>query len=64
MPFDLVVVMVGGVCRGKGSFPRRRYLMEDLSSSVPAHGILDIVNGFLPGGAYPGSVMMLFRRVP
>jgi hypothetical protein len=26
--------------------------MEDLSSSVPAYGILHIVNRFLPGGAY------------
>jgi hypothetical protein len=26
--------------------------MEDLSSSVPAYGILHIVNGFLPSGAY------------
>jgi hypothetical protein len=33
-----------------------RYLMEDLSSSVPAYGLLHIVNGFLPSGAYPLAV--------
>jgi hypothetical protein len=48
----LVVLIVGDVYCGKGSFPVCRYLMEDLSFSVPAHGILHIVNGFLPGNAY------------
>jgi hypothetical protein len=50
---SLVVVMIGNVCRGKGSFSGHRYLMEDLSPSVPAYGILHIVNSFLPDGAYP-----------
>jgi hypothetical protein len=44
--------MVSDVCWGKGSFLGCHYLMEDLSSSVPTYGILNIVNGFLPGGAY------------
>jgi hypothetical protein len=35
MPSSLVVVMVGGISRGKGSFSGHRYQMEDLSSSVP-----------------------------
>jgi hypothetical protein len=48
----LVVLIVGDVYCGKGSFPVCRYLMEDLSFSVPAHGILHIVNRFLPGDAY------------
>jgi hypothetical protein len=48
----LIVVMVSDVCRGKGSFLGRRYLMEDFSSSIPAYGILHIVNGFLPSDAY------------
>jgi hypothetical protein len=48
-----VVVMVGGVYRGKGSFPKCCYLMEDLSSLVPTYRMLHIVNGFLLGGAYP-----------
>jgi hypothetical protein len=52
----LVMVMVGDVCRGMGSFSRHRYLMEDLSSSVPSCEILHIVNGFLLGGAYPLAV--------
>jgi hypothetical protein len=39
-------MIVGGVCRRKGSFPGCRYLMEDLSSLVPVYGILHIVNGF------------------
>jgi hypothetical protein len=47
------MVMVTEVYRGKGSFPGRRHLTEDLSSSVLAYGILHIVNSFLPGGAYP-----------
>jgi hypothetical protein len=33
MPSDLVVVLVGGVYRGKGSFLGHHYMMEDLSSS-------------------------------
>jgi hypothetical protein len=41
-----VVVIVGDVCRGKGSFPGCHYLIEDLSSSVPIYGILHIINGF------------------
>jgi hypothetical protein len=51
--FSLVVVMVDGVYRGKGSFPGRHYLMEDLSSLVPTYGMLHIVNDFQPGGAHP-----------
>jgi hypothetical protein len=39
-PSGLVVVMVGDVCRGKGSFPGRCYWLEVLSTSVPAHGIV------------------------
>jgi hypothetical protein len=48
----LPIVVFGGACRGKGSFPGHRYLIEGLSSLIPVHGILHIVNGFLPGGAY------------
>jgi hypothetical protein len=35
----LVVVMVGDVCRVKGSFPGCRYRLEVLSSLVHVHGI-------------------------
>jgi hypothetical protein len=52
MSSSLVMVMVGDVCQGKGSFPGRPYLVEELSSSV-AYGILHIANGFLRVGAYP-----------
>jgi hypothetical protein len=38
-PSGLVAVVVGDVCRGKGSFPGCCYWLEDLSSSVHAHGI-------------------------
>jgi hypothetical protein len=51
-PPGLVMVVVGGACQGKGSFPGCRYLMEGLSSLIPIYGILHIVNGFLLGGAY------------
>jgi hypothetical protein len=47
------MVMVGGVCQGRGNFLGHRYLMEVLSSSVPAYGILHKVNGFLSGGDNP-----------
>jgi hypothetical protein len=54
---DLVLVMVTDVCRGKASFLVRRYLMEDLSPSVPAYGILHILNVFtgwcLPPVSHP-----------
>jgi hypothetical protein len=53
MSSGLVAVMVSGIYWGKGSFLGRRYLMEGLSSLVPAYGILHIVSGFLPGSAYP-----------
>jgi hypothetical protein len=39
-PSSFVTVMVGDVCRGKGSFPGHCYWLKALSSSVPAHGIL------------------------
>jgi hypothetical protein len=45
-PFGFVTVIVGCVCRGKGSFPGCCYLMEDLSSLLPVYGILHIVKGF------------------
>jgi hypothetical protein len=51
-PPSLFVVVVGSAGRGKGRFPGRCYLMEDLSSLINAYGILRIVNGFLSGGAY------------
>jgi hypothetical protein len=42
-------------CRGGGErcLSGCHYLMGDLSSSIPAYGILHIVNDFLPGDAYP-----------
>jgi hypothetical protein len=49
---DLIVVVVGGASKGKGSFPGHRYLMEGLSSLIPFYGILHIVNCFLPGDSY------------
>jgi hypothetical protein len=52
-PSGPIIVMIGGIRRGKGSFLRRCYLMKGLSSWVFAYGILHIVNGSLPGGAYP-----------
>jgi ABC-type thiamin/hydroxymethylpyrimidine transport system permease subunit len=52
MPSGLVALMIGGICRGKGSFLGCHYLMEGLISLVPAYEILHIVNGFLSGGAY------------
>jgi hypothetical protein len=48
----LIMVMVGDVCRGKGSFSGCHYLMEDLFSSVPAYVILHTVNSFVLSGAY------------
>jgi hypothetical protein len=51
--FGLIVVMVNGIHRGKGCFPGSCYLTEGLSSWVPAYGIFGIINGFLPGVAYP-----------
>jgi hypothetical protein len=61
--FGLVVVMVGGICWGKGGLMGCRYLMEDLSSSVPAYGILHIVNSFLPSGAYPLAVSWCYLGI-
>jgi hypothetical protein len=46
VPPGLVVVVVGGTGRGKGSFPGRCYLMEGLSSLIHIYGILHIANGF------------------
>jgi hypothetical protein len=46
------MVVVGGAGRGKGSFMGCHYLMEGLPSLIPVYGILHIVIGFLPGGAY------------
>jgi hypothetical protein len=52
MLLNLIVVLVSDVCRQKGSFPGRRYMMEELSSSVTTYGILHIVNGFSTRWAY------------
>jgi hypothetical protein len=35
------MVVVGNVCRGKGSIPGRCYRLEVLSSLIPVHGISD-----------------------
>jgi hypothetical protein len=51
-PSGLVTAMVSDVCRWKGSFQGHHYLLEDLFSLVPVHGISHIVNGFLLGGGY------------
>jgi hypothetical protein len=37
---SLVAVVVGDVCRGKGSFSGCCYRLDVLSSLVPVHGIL------------------------
>jgi hypothetical protein len=51
-PRGLIMVVVGGAGRGKGSFLGYRYLMEGLSSLIPVYVILYIVNGFFPGDAH------------
>jgi hypothetical protein len=56
----LVMVMVDGVCHRKRSFLGHRYLLEDLSSSVPAYGILHIVNDFVPCCAYPLAAQLCY----
>jgi hypothetical protein len=62
-PSDFVMVMVGGVCYGRGNFPGHRYLMEVLFSLVPAYGILHKVNGFLPGGDNPMAALWCYLGI-
>jgi hypothetical protein len=52
VPPSLVMVVVGGAGRGKGSFSWCYYLMERLSSLIPVYEILHIVSDFLSGGAH------------